>query len=59
MSNSPLLNLPGPSQDLLNDIESVLTQARDFVADFNPDEGIVFTVEENAETAAAPAEIQA
>jgi len=29
------------------------------VADFDPDEGIVFTVEENAETAAAPAEIQA
>jgi 2,3-dihydroxyphenylpropionate 1,2-dioxygenase len=42
MSHSPLLNLPGPSQDLLNDIDSALTQARDFVADFNPEVVVIF-----------------
>jgi 2,3-dihydroxyphenylpropionate 1,2-dioxygenase len=42
MSHSPLLNLPGPSQDLLDDIDSALTQARDFVADFNPEIVVIF-----------------
>jgi len=42
MSHSPLLNLPGPSQDLLDDIDSALTQARDFVADFNPEIVTIF-----------------
>jgi 2,3-dihydroxyphenylpropionate 1,2-dioxygenase len=42
MSHSPLLNLPGPSQDLLDDIDSALTQARDFVADFNPELVVIF-----------------
>ena len=37
MSHSPLLNLPGPSQDLLDDIDSALTQARQFVEDFDPE----------------------
>jgi 2,3-dihydroxyphenylpropionate 1,2-dioxygenase len=42
MSHSPLLNLPGPSQNLLDDIDSALTQARDFVADFNPEIVTIF-----------------
>jgi 2,3-dihydroxyphenylpropionate 1,2-dioxygenase len=42
MSHSPLLNLPGPSQDLLDDIDGALTQARDFVADFNPEIVVIF-----------------
>jgi 2,3-dihydroxyphenylpropionate 1,2-dioxygenase len=42
MSHSPLLNLPGPSQDLLDDIESALTQARQFVEDFDPEIVVIF-----------------
>jgi 2,3-dihydroxyphenylpropionate 1,2-dioxygenase len=42
MSHSPLLNLPGPSRDLLDDIDGALTQARDFVADFNPEIVVIF-----------------
>jgi 2,3-dihydroxyphenylpropionate 1,2-dioxygenase len=42
MSHSPLLNLPGPSRDLLDDIDVALTQARDFVADFNPEIVVIF-----------------
>jgi 2,3-dihydroxyphenylpropionate 1,2-dioxygenase len=42
MSHSPLLNLPGPSQDLLDDIDSALTPARQFVEDFNPEIVVIF-----------------
>jgi 2,3-dihydroxyphenylpropionate 1,2-dioxygenase len=42
MSHSPLLNLPGPSQDLLDDIESALTPARQFVEDFDPEIVVIF-----------------
>jgi 2,3-dihydroxyphenylpropionate 1,2-dioxygenase len=42
MSHSPLLNLPGPSQDLLDDIDGALRQARDFVADFDPEVVVIF-----------------
>jgi 2,3-dihydroxyphenylpropionate 1,2-dioxygenase len=42
MSHSPLLNLPGPSQSLLDDISGALTQAKDFVADFNPEIVVIF-----------------
>jgi 2,3-dihydroxyphenylpropionate 1,2-dioxygenase len=42
MSHSPLLNLPGPPQDLLDDIDGILTQAREFVADFNPEIVAIF-----------------
>ncbi|PIB78368.1 3-(2,3-dihydroxyphenyl)propionate dioxygenase [Mycobacterium celatum] len=42
MSHSPLLNLPGPSQDLLDDIDAALAQARDFVNDFDPELAVVF-----------------
>ena len=42
MSHSPLLNLPGPSQDLLEDIDCALEQARGFVADFDPDVVVIF-----------------
>ena len=42
MSHSPLLNLPGPSQDLLDDIDGALRQARDFVADFDPQVVVIF-----------------
>ncbi|MGZ8815563.1 MAG: 3-carboxyethylcatechol 2,3-dioxygenase [Mycobacterium sp.] len=43
MSHSPLLNLPGPSRDLLDDVESALGAARDFVADFDPELVVVFS----------------
>ena len=42
MSHSPLLNLPGPSQDLLDEIDSALTQARQFVEDFDPEVVAIF-----------------
>ncbi len=42
MSHSPLLNLPGPSQGLLDDIDGALCQAKDFVADFDPEIVVVF-----------------
>src|SRR6202044_1552106 len=42
MSHSPLLNLPGPSQDLLDDIDSALTRARQFVKDFDPEIVVIF-----------------
>jgi 2,3-dihydroxyphenylpropionate 1,2-dioxygenase len=42
MSHSPLLNLPGPSQDLLDDIGSALAQAHEFVNSFDPELVIIF-----------------
>ena len=42
MSHSPLLNLPGPSQDLLDDIDAVLARAREFVASFDPELVVIF-----------------
>lgn len=43
MSHSPLLNLPGPSQELLDDIEGAIAAARDFVSDFDPDLVVTFS----------------
>jgi 2,3-dihydroxyphenylpropionate 1,2-dioxygenase len=43
MSHSPLLNLPGPSQDLLDDIESALASAREFVTDYDPELVVIFS----------------
>lgn len=43
MSHSPLLNLPGPSPDLLDDINARLADARDFVADFDPELVVIFS----------------
>jgi len=43
MSHSPLLNLPGPSQDLLDDIESALARARDFVRAYDPELVVIFS----------------
>src|SRR6201994_3029318 len=42
MSHSPLLNLRGPSQDLLDDVETALAAARDFVTDFDPELVVIF-----------------
>ena len=42
MSHSPLLNLPGPSQDLLDDIDTALAQARQFVQSFAPELVVIF-----------------
>ena len=42
MSHSPLLNLPGPSQDLLDDIDTALARAREFVETFNPELVVIF-----------------
>jgi 2,3-dihydroxyphenylpropionate 1,2-dioxygenase len=43
MSHSPLLNLPGPSQELLDDIESAIAAAREFVAAFDPELVVTFS----------------
>ncbi|KWX57831.1 3-carboxyethylcatechol 2,3-dioxygenase [Mycobacterium sp. NAZ190054] len=43
MSHSPLLNLPGPSQELLDDIEGAIAAARDFVAEFDPELVVTFS----------------
>ena len=43
MSHSPLLNLPGPSRDLLDDVGSGLAAARTFVADYDPELVVIFS----------------
>ncbi|HYR16629.1 MAG TPA: 3-carboxyethylcatechol 2,3-dioxygenase [Mycobacterium sp.] len=43
MSHSPLLNLPGPSRDLLDDIESALAKARAFVSAYDPELVVIFS----------------
>ncbi|MCV7216994.1 3-carboxyethylcatechol 2,3-dioxygenase [Mycobacterium crocinum] len=43
MSHSPLLNLPGPSAELLDDINARLADARDFVAEFDPELVVIFS----------------
>ncbi len=43
MSHSPLLNLPGPSRELLDDIEAAVDGARAFVAEFDPDLVVTFS----------------
>jgi 2,3-dihydroxyphenylpropionate 1,2-dioxygenase len=42
MSHSPLLNLPGPSRDLLDDIDAALSGARKFVSDYDPELVVIF-----------------
>ncbi|CAN5604164.1 3-carboxyethylcatechol 2,3-dioxygenase [soil metagenome] len=43
MSHSPLLNLPGPSAELLDDIAGALADARAIVADFDPELVVTFS----------------
>jgi 2,3-dihydroxyphenylpropionate 1,2-dioxygenase len=43
MSHSPLLNLPGPSPELLEDVDSALTDAREFVRGFDPELVVIFS----------------
>jgi 2,3-dihydroxyphenylpropionate 1,2-dioxygenase len=43
MSHSPLLNLSGPSQDLLDDIGGALADARDFVHAYDPELVVIFS----------------
>lgn len=43
MSHSPLLNLPGPPRDLLDDVEAAIAQARGFVADYDPELVVIFS----------------
>jgi 2,3-dihydroxyphenylpropionate 1,2-dioxygenase len=43
MSHSPLLNLPGPSAELLEDIDAQLTETRAFVEDFDPELVVIFS----------------
>jgi 2,3-dihydroxyphenylpropionate 1,2-dioxygenase len=43
MSHSPLLNLPGPPRDLLDDIESAIGDAREFVRDYDPELVVIFS----------------
>ncbi|CAN5310581.1 3-carboxyethylcatechol 2,3-dioxygenase [soil metagenome] len=42
MSHSPLLNLPGPSAELLGDIGAQLAETRSFVRDFDPELVVIF-----------------
>ncbi|WP_264070198.1 3-carboxyethylcatechol 2,3-dioxygenase [Mycolicibacterium komossense] len=42
MSHSPLLNLPGPSAELLEDISGALAAARAFARDFDPELVVIF-----------------
>jgi 2,3-dihydroxyphenylpropionate 1,2-dioxygenase len=43
MSHSPLLNLPGPSRELLDDIDTALAGARDFARAFDPELVVIFS----------------
>lgn len=43
MSHSPLLNLPGPSSELLGDVDTALAAAREFVREFAPDLVVIFS----------------
>ena len=43
MSHSPLLNLPGPSQDLLDDIDAALAAAREVVTAYDPELVVIFS----------------
>src|SRR6201993_2749385 len=43
MSHSPLLNLPGPSRDLLDDVEAAITRAGEFVRDYDPELVVTFS----------------
>ncbi|STZ82779.1 3-carboxyethylcatechol 2,3-dioxygenase [Mycolicibacterium aichiense] len=43
MSHSPLLNLPGPSAELLDDINGRLAETRSFVAEFDPELVVIFS----------------
>ncbi|MBI3690241.1 MAG: 3-carboxyethylcatechol 2,3-dioxygenase, partial [Mycolicibacterium aromaticivorans] len=43
MSHSPLLNLPGPSAELLDDINARLAETRSFVAEFDPELVVIFS----------------
>jgi 2,3-dihydroxyphenylpropionate 1,2-dioxygenase len=43
MSHSPLLNLPGPSPELLDDIGGAVAAARNFVTDFDPELVVTFS----------------
>ncbi|MBH0781101.1 3-carboxyethylcatechol 2,3-dioxygenase [Nocardia bovistercoris] len=42
VSHSPLLDLPGPERELLDDIDAALSRARRFVADFDPELVVTF-----------------
>ena len=43
MSHSPLLNLPGPSQDLLDAVNEALADARKFVRAYDPELVVIFS----------------
>jgi 2,3-dihydroxyphenylpropionate 1,2-dioxygenase len=43
MSHSPLLTLPGPSRDLLDDIDGAIGRARGFVEDYDPELVVIFS----------------
>jgi len=43
MSHSPLLNLPGPSRGLLDDIEGAIAEARNFVEEYDPELVVSFS----------------
>jgi 2,3-dihydroxyphenylpropionate 1,2-dioxygenase len=43
MSHSPLLNLPGPSQALLDDVNAAIAPAREFVQEYDPELVVIFS----------------
>lgn len=42
MSHSPLLNLPGPPRELMDEVEAAIAGAAAFVADFDPQLTVIF-----------------
>ncbi|KZS59894.1 3-carboxyethylcatechol 2,3-dioxygenase [Mycobacterium ostraviense] len=43
MSHSPLLNLPGPPRDLLDDVNAAIGRAREFVGEYDPELVVIFS----------------
>lgn len=43
MSHSPLLNLPGPPQNLLDEVDAAIAQAREFVCEYDPELVVIFS----------------
>ena len=43
MSHSPLLNLPGPSRALLDDVNAAIAHAREFVQEYDPELVVIFS----------------
>ncbi|WP_445928335.1 3-carboxyethylcatechol 2,3-dioxygenase [Mycobacterium persicum] len=43
ISHSPLLNLPGPPRDLLDDVNAAIGKAREFAGEYDPELVVIFS----------------